>query len=276
MGSHAYGVASENSDMDVYGFCMPKKEEVFPHLYGHIHGFSKRPIEAWGQYEAKHIIDKSALGGRGQEYDITIYSIVKYFFLCMDSNPNMIDSLFTPRECIIHATDIGNMVRENRKSFLSKKCWITFKGYAYGQIHKMKEKNPQEGSKRAGYVEEFGYDVKYAYHLVRILDEVEQILIHNDIDLQRSREHLKAIRRGEVSEQEIYKWFSVKEKELEKVYHNSKIQDRPDETKIKKLLMECLEHHYGNVENAVIVPDASIHALREVQKVLERNSNLLE
>ena len=39
MGSMAYGVSSDSSDMDVYGFAIPAKDDVFPHLRGEIPGF---------------------------------------------------------------------------------------------------------------------------------------------------------------------------------------------------------------------------------------------
>jgi hypothetical protein len=39
MGSTAYGVSTDNSDQDIYGFCIPPKEDVFPHLRGEIMGF---------------------------------------------------------------------------------------------------------------------------------------------------------------------------------------------------------------------------------------------
>lgn len=41
MGSIAYGVSSDQSDRDVYGFCIPPKEGVFPHLDGEIPGFGE-------------------------------------------------------------------------------------------------------------------------------------------------------------------------------------------------------------------------------------------
>ncbi|MBU0958451.1 MAG: nucleotidyltransferase domain-containing protein, partial [Nanoarchaeota archaeon] len=42
MGSQAYGVASAISDMDIYGFSIPKKEMLFPHLKGEIQGFGRQ------------------------------------------------------------------------------------------------------------------------------------------------------------------------------------------------------------------------------------------
>ncbi|MFY9221704.1 MAG: nucleotidyltransferase domain-containing protein [Blastocatellia bacterium] len=272
MGSVAYGVSSDTSDMDVYGFCVPPKDMIFPHLAGEILGFG-RQINRFEQYQQHHILDKSALAGAGRTYDITIYSIVKYFQLCMENNPNMIDSLFTPANCVLHITKLGNMVRENRKIFLHKGAWHKFKGYAYSQLHKMTTKDPI--GQRKKIIETYGYDVKFAYHVVRLLNEVEQILIEGDIDLQRNREQLKSIRRGEWKESDIREYFAAKEKDLEKLYLESTLPYSPDEAKIKKLLLECLEEHYGNLSDAIISPDKATAALQEIQNILEKVKELL-
>ena len=42
MGSQAYGVSTDSSDFDVYGFCVPPKSLVFPHLAGEIPGFGRQ------------------------------------------------------------------------------------------------------------------------------------------------------------------------------------------------------------------------------------------
>src|SRR3954462_5460788 len=41
MGSVAYGVSSDTSDLDVYDWAIPPKEEIFPHLRGEIPGFGR-------------------------------------------------------------------------------------------------------------------------------------------------------------------------------------------------------------------------------------------
>lgn len=265
MGSMAYGVNNDNSDMDIYGFCIPPRDYVFPHLRGEITGFST-PGMQFHQYQEHHIIDESAMGGEGREYDLTIYSIVKYFKLCMENNPNMIDSLFVPRRCVLHSTVIGDMVREKRKEFLHKGAWHKFKGYAFSQMRKLKTKNPQ--GKRKEMIDQYGYDVKFAYHVVRLLDEVEQILTEHDIDLERNREQLKAIRRGEWAVVEIEEYFASKEKELENLYTTSKLPHKPDESRIQTLLLQCLEQHYGDLSKCVIDQDETINALREIDKIV--------
>jgi predicted nucleotidyltransferase len=228
---------------------------VFPHLSGEIPGFG-RQIQRFEVYQEHHIRhpDKQV------EYDFAVYGIVKFFQLCMDNNPNMIDSLFVPRTAIIHTTPIAEIFRENRKTFLHKGAWHKFKGYAYAQASKIRNKVNSTNEKRAAQIAEFGYDLKFAYHCVRLMNEVEQILVEGDLDLQRNREQLKSIRRGEWTLEQFEAYFQNKEHALETAYANSKLPHGPDEDALKRLLMQCLEAHYGSLSQAVAVqPD--MHAL---------------
>jgi len=272
MGSVAYGVSDATSDVDIYGFCIPPKDEIFPHLRGQIEGFGRQKTR-FNQWQKHHVDDPEA----GNMYDLAVYNIVDYFQLCMDNNPNMIDSLFTPQRCVLHCTQVGNMVREHRRMFLHKGSFHRFKGYAYSQLHKVATKNPEPGSKRAELRAKYGTDVKFLYHVVRLLDEAEQILVEGDIDLQRNREQLKAIRRGEMSEAEVREWASDKERQLEKLYTDSLLPHSPDQDKIKELLLRCLEEHYGSLSAAEIVqPDELTSALQQMQDAIERVRPLLE
>lgn len=264
-GSFAYGVSTETSDKDIYGFCIPPKTVIFPHLTGEIDGFGKKAqrFEQWQQ----HHVDASPDDG---EVDLCIYSIVRFFQLCMENNPNMVDALFVPQHCILHLTGIGGIVREARRKFLSKAAWPKFKGYAFSQLHKMKIKSPEAGTERANSVQKYGYDVKFAYHVVRLLDEVEQILTTGDLDLQRNKEQLKAIRAGQWTMEEIQEHFSRKEKELEAAYSESKLPYKADEEELKALLLGCLEHHFGSLSTVVQQSNSLMNALAEINAISGR------
>jgi predicted nucleotidyltransferase len=143
MGSEAYGVANEGaSDRDIYGFCIPEKHVIFPHLAGHIPGFGQQP-EKFEQWMVHHVKDAA----KNTEYDFTIYNIVKYFSLVMENNPNMVDSLFTPQNAILHCSPIAQIVRDERHIFLHKGAWHKFKGYAYSQMHKIRSKETSDALK---------------------------------------------------------------------------------------------------------------------------------
>jgi len=264
MGSVAYGVSNDSSDVDLYGFVVPTKELIFPHLAGEIDGFGTQ-LNRFYQYDPHHIKDPA----KGKEYDLAIYSIVKYFDLVMGCNPNMIDSLFVPRRCVLFSSPIGEMVRDRRKMFLHKGAWHKFKGYAYSQLHKIGQAN-KSNPKRAADVEAHGYDTKFAYHVVRLLNEVEQIMVEHDLDITRDREQLKAIRRGEWSLEYLHEWFEAKEKALEGVYASSTLRYGPDEKAIKQLLLDCLEHHYGSLSGAVSRDNSHDQLLSDIMSVVRK------
>jgi predicted nucleotidyltransferase len=271
MGSEAYGVSSGDSDRDVYGFWVPPKSFVFPPTAGEIHGFGRLKTKSRFDHFEKHDVkDPTAMNGAGCVYDLNIYNIVKYFSLCMENNPNMIDSLFVPQRCVLYIAQVGHMVRDQRHIFLHKGAWKRFKGYAYSQVNKMKVKNPKPDSKRYEDIKKHGYDTKFAYHVVRLLNEVEEILLEHNLTLDQNREQLKAIRRGEWSLQEVLDYFDKKEGELETVYTTSTLQYSPDEEAIKTLLLQCLEEYYGSLEGCVEIPDAERQALRAIDAELDK------
>lgn len=250
-GSVAYGVSGDASDTDIYGVVIPPKEFLFPHLLGEINGFGRLATAGgrWRVLQAHHINDEE----KGKKYDFQIYNIVDFFQLVMDGNPNMIDSVFTPEHCVLSCTQVGSLIRENRRMFLTKKCWHTYKGYAYAQVKKMQSQT--RVGKRAETVAQYGFDVKFAYHVVRLLNQVEQILVEGDLDLTRNSEQLESIRRGEWSKEQILEYFSSKERELETAYTNSRLPYGPEDgglqDKVKDLLFQCLEAHYGSLSAVV-------------------------
>lgn len=266
MGSAAYGVSTDTSDVDVYGVCVPPKDVVFPHLAGVIQGFGNQGevFEQWSEHHVKHP------DGRDVEYDFAVFSIVKYFRLCAENNPNMIDSLFTPRRCVLHSTQVAELFRERRKEFLHKGSWHKFKGYAYSQMGKIRAKTNAENAARAETIAKYGYDLKYAYHTIRLLNEVEMILTEGNLDLERNREQLKSIRRGEWKFEDIERYFTEKERALETAYAVSKLPHTFDEKVLKGLLLQCLEQHYGSISTAISTSPDIARLVRDVESVLDR------
>lgn len=264
MGSMAYGVSSDASDLDLYSFTIPPRGIVFPHTQGYIHGFGKQP-QGFKVYQQHHI-------DRGdQSHDINVYNIVSYFQLLMDNNPNMIDSLFTRQQSVTFTSKIGNMVKDNRHLFLHKGSWHRFKGYAYAQMKRLRNKKVVEGSSRYESIMKHGYDVKQAYHIVRLLNEVEQILDHGDVDLMLNNDQLKDIRNGEWSLAYLESYFETKELSLEKLYQESTLQKYPDEERIKQLLLDCLEEFYGDITNdEVQLVSQHERAIEDIKQIVRK------
>lgn len=241
MGSYVYGCSTDMSDKDIYGFCIPPLDMIFPHLRGEIPDFGSQ-IQRFGVFQNHHMKDGDAT------YDVSIYSITKYFQLLMENNPNMCDSLWVPDEFVLTNTKVSKMVRENKKMFLHKGGYYKYLGYAKSQLAKIKNKTGHENPRRDNDIQKFGYDLKYSYHCIRLMSEIEQILNYGDFDLQHDKELLKEIRAGKFTMEEFEKLFIEKDKLMLKAFENSKLPDKPNEFKIKELLVNCLEEYYGKLE----------------------------
>lgn len=316
MGSVAYGVSTDNSDLDLYGVCIPPRDYIFPPDY--IEGFDNRDL-TFHQWQKHHIMDKSANGGKGCSYDFSIYNIVNYFKLAMDNNPNVIDSLFVRREHILHITRVWEIVRENRQLFLHKGIAHKLKSYAFSQLAKAKncikslepiyqfendhgidhqtgyeqaanraysqiykEFNEnvhenymvlwEEGNKKTSRFEAqklAGFDRKFCYHIYRLTDQAEYILNYGDLDLQEPGRvaKMKAIRRGDVTFESIVNDFELAEKRLTELFHSSKLRMYPDNKAIRKLLITCLEDHYGSLKEFLREHNPHEEAIKEIRAV---------
>lgn len=88
-------------------------------------------------------------------------------------------------------------------------------------------------------------------HCVRLALECEQLLLTGELQLDKDSQMLLSIRRGDWSLEDIQKWWSEKERVLETAYTNCKVlPHKPDEKKIKDLLLSCIEMHYGSLHSS--------------------------
>ncbi len=111
-GSHAYGLNTPTSDLDLKGVAIPPVE--------YFTGFSKTFEQA-----------------QSTEPDCQIYDIRKFFKLAADCNPNIIEVLWTDPDDHLSIDIIFSPLLDYRHHFLSKKAKFTFSGYAISQLKRI-------------------------------------------------------------------------------------------------------------------------------------------
>jgi predicted nucleotidyltransferase len=112
-GSHAYGLNTATSDLDIKGIAIPPRR--------YFTGFVNRFEQA-----------------ETHDPDLTIYDIRKFFALAADCNPNIIEILWTAPDCHLYVSPIGEQIIACRDWFLSRKAKYTFSGYAIAQLKRIK------------------------------------------------------------------------------------------------------------------------------------------
>ena len=117
-GSHLYGLATEDSDVDSSGLF------IAPHdtLLGIGLGYQELVADA--------------------KNDNTWYELRKYMHMLMKSNPSIIESLFVPEDKVItKPSPILAELFANKDKFITKQCFAPFVGYAVQQIGKARGLN---------------------------------------------------------------------------------------------------------------------------------------
>ena len=122
-GSHLYGLATENSDLDYIGVFLNTPEE----LYG---------LKTCEVIE-ENTVSKQDNGKNDKDaIDCKYYSLAKFCSLALGCNPTILEILFVNSENIVFCDTIGEHLLDNRHLFLSKKAYHSFLGYAISQKKK--------------------------------------------------------------------------------------------------------------------------------------------
>jgi len=139
-GSIAYGTNVETSDIDVRGFFMLPNEDYLSLI---------DPLQQIGD----------------EKHDTTYYSLKRGFELLQKANPNMIELLWMPKDCVKIMTPQMEQIIENRDLFISKECFHTHSGYAFAQLKKCRGQNkkvhnpmPEERPKKEDFCFLLGYN----------------------------------------------------------------------------------------------------------------------
>lgn len=116
-GSHAYGTALPTSDVDFRGIFCAEPVNV------------RTPF-----FKVEEVSDTD-------EEDTKFYELAHFAKLCVDCNPNIIETLWVDKKDITFSTPAYELLRTNRYSMLSSKIAFTTSGYALAQLKRIKGHN---------------------------------------------------------------------------------------------------------------------------------------
>ena len=210
-GSTAYGLATENSDIDIKGVYVLPTSKVLSMGFTNEHNTFDHVDPDWCYHE-----------------------IGKFMQLVVGGNPTYSELLWLEDYTIM--TPIGKMLVDNRDAFLSTNAVMNaYRGYAFSQAKKLNNRT------------EKGLDVydsslknrfaKHTRHCFRLLMQARQLLETGTLNVRvtpEQREYLFAM--GEKTADEVVEEFMRQDAEFDSI--ESVLPDKPDKERLNKLLYD--------------------------------------
>lgn len=204
VGSRAYGLESDQSDVDRRGFYLPPAKKH------------------WSLAGVPEQLEND-------ETQEVYWELQKFLTLALKANPNVLECLYTP--IVETATPLAQELLDMRGIFLTKLVYQTYNGYVLSQFKKMEQDLRTHGEIRW----------KHSMHLIRLL--ISGITILNEgfvpVRVEDYRDRLLAIKRGEVSWPEVNLWRLSLHKEFAQAFGTTSLPDRPDYKKADAYLIEA-------------------------------------
>ncbi|MBE7463248.1 MAG: nucleotidyltransferase domain-containing protein [Planctomycetes bacterium] len=221
VGSRAFGLADEQSDEDERGVYLPPADWHW----------SLQPLPE--QIEFKRMPDGRWLDHNEQTDgdDVCWWELEKFLRLALKANPNVLEVLYVPESCILHADVWGQRLRALAPSFLSKYLYQTYSGYVLSQFRKMKRELEKGRAHRP----------KHAMHLIRLLYSGITALQGQGIlvDVGPYRDELLRIKREQIPFDVIFARALELDARFQDAYNVTALPDRPDVEAVDRFLIEA-------------------------------------
>lgn len=185
VGSGLHGVTTGADDRDEMGVCIEPPAYVIGNSAFEQHIYRTQP--------------DGVRSGPG-DLDRVVYSLRKWARLAAQGNPTVLLLLFMPAHEIVYNSAVGRDLQAHPERFLSRQVAARFSGYLVSQRNQLLGLKAKKHTNRPELIEQFGFDTKFAYHMIRLGLQGVELLTTGRITLpipEPDRTWLTELRRGE-------------------------------------------------------------------------------
>jgi predicted nucleotidyltransferase len=204
VGSHAFGLAGEDSDDDIRGIYLPPAR---------LH---------WSLFKLPEQLEFNA-----EDRDEVFWELEKFLKLALKANPNVLETLWTP--LVQHADEVARRLRDMRDVFLTRYLYKTYSGYVLSQFRRMANAYSKTGKFKA----------KHAMHLVRLLYSGIEALCSGQIriDVGEHRDELLAVKAGTLSFEQARDRALELDRQFQEAYRQTGLPEKPDYQRVDEFLV---------------------------------------
>lgn len=184
------------------------------------------------------------------DLDLIVYSLRKFAGLAAKGNPTVLLPLFVPNDAVCYINDLGRELRQHRDMFVSLQAGYRFKGYLHSQRQGLMglRSGGTRNQGRADIRARYGFDTKFAMHMVRLGLQGVELLRTGSITLPMPLSDLRwlqELRRGEHAKEEALARAEALEAEIDGLMPTSSLPPEPDWIRINDWLVSAHRRHWG-------------------------------
>lgn len=219
-GSEIFGLAVDGTnDRDEMGVCIESLA-----AFGGFTPFEQYIYRSAAEREGRH----DAPSGPG-DLDLTIYGLQKFLRLAMQGNPTVLNLLFV-KDTVLR-TARGSHLQEMAPYIVSSAAGHRYLGYMESQRQRLLGERGQKKVNRPELEEKYGFDTKYAMHILRLGFQGVELLSTGRLTLplaDEARDFCRACRQGNLSMQEVLTKAGDLERELKDLLDSSPLPKEAD------------------------------------------------
>ena len=179
------------------------------------------------------------------DIDINVYTVRKFAGLAAKGNPSILAVLDAPNrwEGRFQWVDWDQLVAY----ITSKKAGAAYKGYMQQQLERWTGQRGQKNVNRPELVEQYGFDTKYAGHVIRLGFQGVEYLKTGRLTLpmpEHEAELIRSVRVGEVSEAGALNLANGLQEHLQRALDESPLPEQPNLLGVGKWLAETYDAVY--------------------------------
>ncbi len=239
VGSGLHGIAEGTpNDRDEMGVCI----EPYQAACGLRAPFEQHIYRTAAVREGRH--DAPSKPG---DLDLTLYSLRKWTRLALNGNPSVLLLLFAPSSHMVKIDALGTQLQQLAPAFISKQCGKAFLGYMQAQRQRLEGTRGQKNVNRHDLVEKYGFDTKYAAHVLRLGIQGVELLSTGCLTLPMctQRYHIIDVRQGKVGLSEVLQEAGELERQLKDLLDTSWLPTQPDTAKVERWMIDVYWHTWA-------------------------------
>lgn len=234
VGSTIHGISvADQDDLDLTAVRMEPWRE-----FANAYSFSKRQSR---MVRTQPEGVRSRLG----DIDIQVFTLRKFTTLAIKGNPSILTALWSPKS---DTTTLGlTAIDRLQRIAPSQAAGHAYLGYMKSQLERWQGKRGQKNVNRPELVEAYGFDTKYAGHVVRLGLQGIEYLNTGRLTLPMDEETARRIRKlrtGGLDEMQALDWAFDVEHRLKDAMTYSTLPQHPATHSAEKFLADIYRHWY--------------------------------